>query len=50
MKTYTNHKFNLVEDDDIVSRTNKTDTVCIVLAIIAIMLIVATVITIGGLK
>lgn len=38
MKTYSNHKFNLVEDDDIVS--NKTDLVCIILTIIGILLII----------
>lgn len=42
MKTYSNHKFNLVEDDDIVS--NKTDLVCIILSIIGIILVVGLII------
>lgn len=39
MKTYSNHKFNLVEDDDIVSSANTTDLVCIILTMICILLI-----------
>jgi len=40
MKTYSNHKFNLVEDDDIVSNANNTDFVCIILTMICILLII----------
>lgn len=44
MKTYSNHKFNLVEDDDIVPSANKTDLVCIILSIIGILLVVGLII------
>ena len=40
MKTYSNHKFNLVDDDDIVSSANNTEFVCIILSIIGILLII----------
>ena len=39
MKTYNNHKFKLVyNDEDIVPTTNKTDTFCVILALIGIAL------------
>lgn len=44
MKTYSNHKFNLVEDDEIVSNANKTDSVCIIFSIIGILLVVGLII------
>ena len=39
MKTYSNHKFNLVEDDDVVSTVSKTDMMCVILALIAMLLV-----------
>ena len=45
MKTYSNHKFNLVDDDDIVSTTtSKTDMMCVILALIAMLLVVGMII------
>lgn len=48
MKTYTNNKFHLVEDDEIVSTCNKTDTFCVILGIIALMLLVAGIIFVAN--
>lgn len=44
MKTYANHKFLIVEDDDIVSTANKTDTFCVALAFVALLLLIAGVV------
>lgn len=45
MKTYANHKFIIVEDDNsIVSTNNKTDNFCLVLALIGIALFVMAII------
>lgn len=42
MKNYVNHKFCLVEDDEIVSTcNNKTDIFCVILSIIGILTIIA---------
>lgn len=43
MKNYVNHKFCLVEDDEIVSSSciSKTDVFCMVLLIIAIVTMIA---------
>ena len=39
MKKYSNHKFNLVEDDDLVPTASKTNMMCIILVLIAILLV-----------
>lgn len=44
MKTYSNHKFNLVEDDDVVSTVSKTDMMCVILVLIAMLLVVGMII------
>lgn len=41
MKNYVNHKFGLVEDDEIVSTVNNTDIFCLILSIIAILIVIA---------
>jgi hypothetical protein len=40
MKTYANHRFNLVEDDEITAST-KTETFCVLLAIVALLVLIA---------
>lgn len=42
MKTYKNHKFMIVEDDNnIVMPSSKTDHFCILLSIIALLVLIA---------
>ena len=44
MKTYSNSRFHLVEDDDIVSTTTKTETFCVLLAFVALLVLIAGII------
>lgn len=44
MKTYANHKFLIVEDDDIVSTSTKTETFCVLLAFVALLVLIAGII------
>lgn len=45
MKTYSNHKFIIVEDDNsIVSTNNKTDNFCVLLAFVALFVLIAGII------
>lgn len=48
MKMYANHKFGIVEDDEITSN-NDTDIVCLILSLIAILLIVCGVLFVTSL-
>jgi len=42
MKTYANHKFNIVEDDnDLIVPSTKTDRFCILLSIVALLVLIA---------
>lgn len=43
MKTYANHRFNLVEDDEITAST-KTETFCVLLAFVALLVLIAGII------
>ena len=42
MKTYANHKFNIVEDDnDLIVPSTKTDRFCVLLSIVALLVLIA---------
>lgn len=41
MKNYVNHKFGLIEDDDLTIETSRTDIFCLILSIIAILIVIA---------
>ena len=49
MKTYINHRFLLIEDDNDIVYNKNTDNACGILAVMAIIFILLLVAIIGGL-